>query len=142
MLQKNNINDNVAKEMYKNDPKGYKQYLNEKSDKEFLKDEDVKQQYIEAFGKNNADSRMKDAIKYRKHGVTDNKLIIKAMKQNSPSLGEDLASERRIVSAKLASNISNEKDMEAMTKRLKSKGISDKNIEEQANIIRSMKDMV
>lgn len=139
---KNNINDNVAKEMYKNDPKGYKQYLNEKSDKEFLKDEDVKQQYIEAFGKNNADSRMKDAIKYRKHGVTDNKLIIKAMKQNSPSLGEDLASDRRIVSAKLASNISNEKDMEAMTKRLKSKGISDKNIEEQANIIRSMKDMV
>lgn len=139
---KNNINDNVAKEMYKNDPKGYKQYLNERSDKEFLSDKDVKQQYIEAFGKNNADSRMKDAIKYRQHGVTDNKLIIKAMKQNSPSLGEDLASDRRIVSAKLASNISNEKDMEAMTKRLKSKGISDKNIEEQANIIRSMKDMV
>ena len=139
---KNNINDNVAKEMYKNDPKGYKQYLNERSDKEFLSDKDVKQQYIEAFGKNNADSRMKDAIKYRQHGVTDNDVIIKAMKQYSPSLGEDLASDRRIVSAKLASNISNEKDMEAMTKRLKSKGISDKNIEEQANIIRSMKDMV
>ena len=31
--------------------------------KNSLSDKDVKQQYIEAFGKNNADSRMKDAIK-------------------------------------------------------------------------------
>lgn len=136
------VNDNVIKEMYKNDPKGYKEYLNKQSDYEFLRNKQIKQQYAEAFGKDNARQMMEAAIKYREHGVTDNDLIIKTMKQSSPSLGTKVNDDRRIVAAKLASNVNNEKDLETVSKRLKQKGVTDNKVKEQEDIIRNIRGLI
>ncbi len=136
-----NQKDEIIREAYKNNPKEYKEYLNEKSDREFLNNKEIKQKYIEAFGEEDSKKIMQKAIKYREHGITDNDIIIKAMKQKSKSLGIEVDDDRRIVSAKLASKIDNEKDMENTIKRLKERGIPEKTIKEQEKILRNMKNM-
>lgn len=134
--------DEYAREYYKDDPKGYKQYLNEKSDKEFLKNKEIKQQYVEEFGESRASEMMTNAIEYRKHGITDNKLIIKAMKENSGDIGKtSVTDDRRIAAAKLASGISNSKDIENTVKRLKSQGYKDNVISQNEEFIRSIKNL-
>ena len=80
--------ENYMSELYKDDPKAYKQYLNEKSDKEFLKSKEIKQQYAKEFGESNAENMMNQAIEYRKQGITDNKIIINAMKETSGEIGK------------------------------------------------------
>lgn len=133
--------DEIIREVYKNNPKEYKEYLNEKSDREFLNNKEIKQKYIEAFGEKDSKKIMQKAIKYREHGVTDNDIIIKAMKQKSKSLGTEVDDDKRIVSAKLASKIDNEKDMENTIKRLKKRGVPEKTIKEQEEILRNIKNM-
>ena len=71
--------------------KDYNQYKNYKADQKFFKDTDARKEYKQAFSdefsglsakekKEKLDKIMNNAIKYREEGVTDNKLIIKAMK--------------------------------------------------------------
>lgn len=71
--------------------KDYNQYKNYKADQKFFKDTDARKEYNQAFSdefsglsakekKEKLDKIMNNAIKYREEGVTDNKLIIKAMK--------------------------------------------------------------
>ena len=137
-----NAKNDIVKEALKNDPKEYKQYLNDKADQEFLNNKKIKQKYIDGFGENRANEMMNSAIKYRKHGVTNDDIIIKAMKQKSKSLGEDPASDGRIVAAKLALNVNNEKDMETIVKRLKDRGVQEKNIKEQEKFIRNIRGLI
>lgn len=71
--------------------KDYNQYKNYKADEKFFKDTDARKEYKQAFSdefsglsakekKEKLDKIMNNAKKYREEGVTDNKLIIKAMK--------------------------------------------------------------
>ena len=132
--------ENYMSELYKDDPKAYKQYLNEKSDKEFLKSKEIKQQYAKEFGESNAENMMNQAIEYRKQGITDNKIIINAMKETSGEIGKTSATDsRRIAAAKLATGISGSKDIENMTKRLKAKGYNEKMVSENEEFVRSIK---
>lgn len=130
----------IAKERYKDDPKAYKQYLNDRADKAFLRDKEIEAEYATAFGETKAHEMMQHALEYRKHGITDNSLIINTMKEKSGDIGKtDFADNRRIAAAKLASGVQNSKDIENMTKRLKKQGFNDKVINQNEEFIRSVK---
>ena len=128
----------------------YKQFVNKRLDKEFMKDKDVQKLYEAEFGRNKMKNTsgenveaykvaMEKALKYREHGVTDNETIIKAMKVKSRNVSGEWDDKRRIISAKLASQVSNEKDVETIQKRLTDKGVNDTQVKEQAEMIRKIK---
>ena len=131
----------IKREVYKNDPDGYEEYLNEQADKEFMRDKEVKRQYTEAFGASEAKKMMTYAKAYREHGITDDKIIIKSMKEKSGVIGrtESPIDDRRIAAAKLASGITNGKDIENMTKRLQSRGYEQNVIDQNEEFVRSIK---
>lgn len=131
----------IKREVYKNDPKGYEEYLNEQADKEFMRDKEVKRQYTEAFGASEAKKMMTYAKAYREHGITDDKIIIKSMKEKSGVIGrtESPIDDRRIAAAKLASGITNGKDIENMTKRLHNRGYEQNVIDQNEEFVRSIK---
>lgn len=128
----------------------YKEFVNKRLDNEFMKNKENQQLYKEEFGvreKQNKDGKkveaykvaMEQALEYRAQGVTDNKIIIKAMKVQSKHASKDWNDRRRIVSAKFASQVSNEKDVENLQKRLGEKGIEKSQIKDQADMIRKIR---
>ena len=132
--------DELAREAYKDDPKGYKQYLNSQADKAFLSSKEIKRQYAEAFGESKAIQMMNNALQYRAHGITDNNLIIKTMKEDSGEIGKtSVTDNRRIAAAKLASGVSNGKDIKEMKERLKNQGYKDDIINQNEEFIRGIK---
>lgn len=131
----------IKAEVYRNDPDGYEEYLNNQADKAFMKDKEIKMQYAQAFGSENARKMMNYARTYREHGITDDKLIIKAMKEKSGEIGktDSPIDDKRIAAAKLANGISNSKDIENMTKRLHKKGYEQDVIDQNEEFVRSIK---
>lgn len=132
----------IKAEVYRNDPDRYEEYLNNQADKAFMKDKETKRQYAQAFGAENARKMMNYARTYREHGITDDKLIIKAMKEKSGEIGktDSPIDDKRIAAAKLASGISSGKDIENMTKRLKKKGYEQNVIDQNEEFVRSIKE--
>lgn len=136
------IRDTYEKEALSKDE--YKKRMNARADKEFMKDKETKQLYEDAFKDSGIDYKeaMEKAKEYRSHGITDDETIIKAMKVKSKGLSQDIADPKRIVSAKLASQITNEKDVETMEKRLRERGVPENNVKEQSDVLRKMKGLV
>ena len=131
--------DNIRERYYKYEGKErYQEFLNKQSDKAFNKSKEVKEQYQKAFGEEYKKA-MEKAMEYRKHGVTDNQLIIKAMKSKTKGVGKDYADSKRIAAAKLAKNVSTEKDVETIGNRLKDKGVSEAQIKQQKEMLRDIK---
>ena len=116
----------------------YQEYLNKRSDKAFMKSKEVKEQYQKAFDKQYKEA-MEKAMEYRKHGVTDNEVIIKAMKSKAKGVGKDYADSKRIAAAKLAKNVNNEKDVETIGNRLKDRGVSETQIRQQKEMLRDIR---
>lgn len=116
----------------------YQEYLNKQSDKAFMKSKEVKEQYQKAFDKQYKEA-MEKAMEYRKHGVTDNEVIIKAMKSKAKGVGKDYADSKRIAAAKLAKNVNNEKDVETIGNRLKDRGVSEAQIKQQKDMLRDIR---
>lgn len=128
----------------------YKKLVNRRLDNEFMRSKENQALYREKFGTSkmaNSEGKqveaykvaMEKALEYRKQGVTDNDTIIKAMKVKSGHASSDWADRRRIVSAKFASQVSNEKDIENLQKRLKEKGIAEPQIKDQADMVRKIR---
>ena len=145
-----NIKDEYVKNYYKDDPAAYKEYMNEQSDMAFMKDKNVQQLYKDKFGEREVDDgkgrkvkeyqlAMEKAKKYREHGITDNDVIIKAMKANVKGVNKDWDSKQRIAAAKYANQVSNEKDIESMSKRLKDRGIRQEQINAQEDMLRQIR---
>lgn len=131
--------DNIRERYYKYEGKErYQEFLNKQSDKVFNKSKEVKEQYQKAFGEEYKKA-MEKAMEYRKHGVTDNQVIIKAMKSKTKGVGKDYADSKRIAAAKLAKNVSTEKDVETIGNRLKDKGVSEAQIKQQKEMLRDIK---
>ena len=105
------IRDEYYKNYYKDDPEGYKDFLNKEADKAFKRDKEAMRKYRSAFGKD-YQSAMEDAMKYRNHGVTNDDLIIKAMKAKVDGVSSDRADKKRIA-ATMAKKINNDRDIEA-----------------------------
>ena len=79
--------------------KQYKQMANDKKDEEFMKDAEMRKLYADRFNltkKEDIDQVMKDAVEYRKYGVTDNSVIMKAMgfDKNNRTSKESIAAAR------------------------------------------------
>lgn len=117
----------------------YKEFVNRRLDNEFMRSKENQALYREEFGIKEYKVAMEKALEYRKQGVTDNNTIIKAMKVKSRYASSDLADRRRIVSAKFASQVSNEKDVANLKERLKEKGIAEPQIQDQADMIRKIR---
>lgn len=123
----------------------YEKIKNEELDKKFMKDKKVKEKYYEAFKKDKekAKKAMEAALKYRSYGITDDDVIIKAMKAKSKYIKEnDFDNQKRIVAAKLAQQVSNEKDVQTARERLEEKGVSKQQAYDQAEMLRQIKDLV
>lgn len=140
------IQDTYQKGAYSKEQ--YKQFVNSRLDREFMKDKAIQRQYEEAFGRNKINNveaykvAMEKALEYRKHGVTDNETIIKAMKVKSRNVSNNWDDRKRIISAKLATQVSNEKDVETIEKRLQAKGVQQPQIENQADMIRKIRGLM
>lgn len=133
----NNVKEQFQREYYT--PAEYKQKQNERLDKEFMKDKEVQTKYRNEFGRDSYKKVMEQAKEYRRHGITDDDVIISAMKAKSKFATDNYADPRRIAAAKLVTKqVSNEKDIENMQKRLKEKGISNNQINDQSNMIRQI----
>lgn len=131
--------NNIKSNYYKYEGKErYQEYLNKQSDKAFMKSKEVKEQYQKAFDKQYKEA-MEKAMEYRKHGVTDNEVIIKAMKSKAKGVGKDYADSKRIAAAKLAKNVNNEKDVETIGNRLKDRGVSEAQIRQQKDMLRDIR---
>lgn len=131
------IADTYRQSAYSKDK--YQEIVNRRLDREFLKNKENQNLYKDKFGKDKYQEAMEKALKYREQGVTDNEVIIKAMKAKSKYASNELDDRRRIVSAKLATYVSNEKDVENIQKRLKEKGIAEEQIKDQGNMIRKIR---
>ena len=95
--------------------------MKKKQDEKFLKDREARKTFAREFNlgtgkadKEKLDQIMKDAIKYREYGVTDNTTIIKAMNLDK----NDRTSATSIASAMVASKTKDLKGVESYQKRL------------------------
>lgn len=115
---------------------------NARLDEKFLKDKEAREKYELAFGKDGRDEAMQKAIDYRRYGVTDDNMIIKAMKLDGSKYGEgdlgDASSNKRISYAKIASTAKTEKDLQDYGKRLAENGVSADKIKQINRVIRGM----
>ena len=124
------------KEIYGKDYNQYKKY---KTDEKFVKDKDARKEFRQAFSdefeglssqekKEKLDSIMQSAIKYRQEGVTDNKLIIKAMNldKNNKNSKDSIAAAVMANKAKDRESIDiYQKDLEKVVKPEKAQKITD-----------------
>lgn len=123
----------------------YEKIKNKELDDKFMKDKKVKEKYYEAFKKDKEKAKraMEAALKYRSYGITDDDVIIKAMKAKSKYIKEnDFDNQKRIVAAQLAQQVSNEKDIQTARDRLQEKGVKKEHAYDQAEMLRQIKDLV
>ena len=138
----NNVNlselkEDSLREIYGKD---YEEYKNQQSDKAFMKDRESINYYKEKYGSEEYKQKMQTALRYRQNGITDNKLISKAMK--APGNFGDEHSEQRIALAKLASQVSNSKDVDSLSSRLKLKGVPAGKVDEVTDAVRYIKGLI
>jgi len=116
--------------------------MKEKADKEFMKDKKTRELYNRELGLNNdkvqIEKAMQQATEYRKYGVNDNNVIIKAMKLEN---GNDInrASKERIAAAKLAENSKTVKDFQAHMKNFReTPGMSKKQSDKMERMVKQI----
>ena len=113
--------------------------LQAKEDKAAMKDEERQKLYMEKLGipKSQIKDAMKDAQEYRESGVTDDKLIIKAMK--AEGFGDGRANNERVILAQLANETGKDnKKIEDVKKRLSSRGLSNEDVNKYIDGIREI----
>ena len=97
----------------------YSQYQREQADKEFVKDSEVRKMYqrgLDLKSSKDVDAALEDAKKYRQYGITDDKVIMKAMKLNVGN-PNDRADKEKIATARLAVESKSLKELETNMKR-------------------------
>lgn len=84
---------------------------------------------------------LKASQKFRESGVTNDELIIKAMKLDDSKFGKDKTSKERIITAGLAEQVNGDrKQLEVLEKGLKNKGIDNDRIQKYSEAIKDMYD--
>ena len=128
--------DNYRQEVYTKAE--YAQIKKKMLDDKFMRDKEVKELYKENF-QDDYKRAMTAALQYRASGVTDNDIIIKAMKARN--LGNDYDDRRKILTARYAANKPNEKDIETIRNRMREGRIDDNTINHIVNNIRLINKM-
>ena len=118
--------------------------LQAKEDAQAMKDKNRQQLYKEKLNiKTSGELKqvMKDAQEYRKSGITDDKLIIKAMKADG--FGDGRANDERIILAGLASEVGRDnKKIKDLESRLGERGLSSEDVKKFISGIRDINDAV
>ena len=114
--------------------------LQAKEDKAAMKDKDRQKLYLEKvknISKKQIKDVMKEAQEYRESGITDDKLIIKAM--NAEGFGEGRANNERIILAGLANEVGNDnKKIKDLQSRLSERGLSEPDVKKYIDGIRDI----
>jgi hypothetical protein len=127
---------------------GDNSYKNEKLDKEWLNDKTNTRMYA-----NKLNVSMKEAKKikdiyvkqYRKYGITDDKVIIKAMQLSTNKYGKNLASNDRILVAKFATTTQSSKELKKLSESLDKRATNENDkirFNNIVNAVRNINDMV
>ena len=119
---------------------GEKEKRIEEEEKAAMKDRDRRRQFAEELdlkSKKDIDAAMEAASKYRRDGIMDDKVIIKAMK--TEGLGDTLDDERKIILAGLATETGNDnKKIKQVEDRLKQRNINEKEVKTYIDAIRKI----
>lgn len=133
--------EQIKKDYYGKD---YQKVMNEKADKKFEKDKKIRKLYKEELGlktEEDVDKAISDAKVYRQYGVTDDEIIIKAMKSKSGN-SKERASKERIAAAKLSTSSQSEKDLQTNIKRLeRNDKMSDAKVKGVESIVREINNL-
>lgn len=116
---------------------------NKIEDARFLKNKETRKLYQDKLGVSAKEAQRimkEDAMKYRQHGVTDDKAIIKAMKADRRQFGDSRSSEERILLAKLTSEVSTRKDLDQVEKGLQRRGLEERDVKKYIDTVTSFKD--
>lgn len=113
---------------------------NERADKAWKKDAAVVKLYKDKFGKE-AKKAMEEAMEYRKHGITDDKTIIKAMKADEKQFGKGHVTDDKIMLAKMATKVGgDQRKLKYVKESLTKQGVNEKGIENYISAIKKMND--
>ena len=128
--------DNYRKEVYTKAE--YARIKKKMLDDKFMRDNDVKELYKENF-QGDYKKAMEAALRYRSSGVTDNDIIIKAMKARG--LGDTYDDPRKVIAARYAAQKPDEDKIEKMKERMRESRLDDNNINKIVNQIRIINKM-
>lgn len=122
--------------------KDYQKHLNAQLDEKWQKNKKVQKQYKDEFGEDDYQQAMEDALKYREHGIVDDKLIIKTMQLDDDKLSSQdrsRASKERIGLAKVASSVKSNKELDDYGKRLQDNGVQEDRIRSVKKVVRDLR---
>ncbi len=120
-----NQHEEIQKTRYGSD---YKKMINQKKDEEFKKDAEMRKLYADKFGltkKADIDKVMNEAVEFRKYGITDNSLIMKAMSLDK----NNKASKQNIAAARLSTIAKTQEDLDKAMERYARSGASQPQID-------------
>lgn len=111
-------------------------------DKQALRDPERIRKYQEKLKVSKKEARRimkEEAQKYREAGVTDDKLIIKAMKASEDDFGVDRASKQRIILAQMAEEVGdNQKKLKHLKEGLVERGVPREDIDKYIKTIKDI----
>ena len=122
--------------------------INERLDRKALQDKERITKYQEEFNVTKAEAKqlMIEAQQYREYGVTNDDIIIKAMKMKElgkPETTKERTSKQRILLAKMASQVDGkEENYKRLKEGLKDRGISNKASSKYLRAIRMFNDWI
>lgn len=114
-------------------------------DRAAMRDKERQQKYMEKLKvpKSEMKQVMKEYQEYRKSGITDDDVIIGAMRADKEKFGTDRANRERIILAGLASEVGKDnKKIKDLESRLKERGLSEKDVNKFIGGIREINEVV
>lgn len=115
-------------------------------DKQALRDPERIRKYQEKLGVSKKEARRimkEEAQKYREAGVTDDKLIIKAMKASGNDFGADRASKQRIIVAQMAKKVGDDqKKLKQLKEGLVERGVPKEDIDKYIKTIKDINKII
>lgn len=115
-------------------------------DKQALRDPERIRKYQEKLKVSKKEARRimkEEAQKYREAGVTDDKLIIKAMKASEDDFGVDRASKQRIILAQMAEEVGdNQKKLKYLKEGLVERGVPREDIDKYIKTIKDINKII
>ncbi|MFU2364079.1 MAG: hypothetical protein ACM67R_09605, partial [Clostridiales bacterium] len=115
-------------------------------DKQALRDPERIRKYQEKLGVSKKEARRimkEEAQKYREAGVTDDKLIIKAMKASEDDFGADRASKQRIIVAQMAKKVGDDqKKLKQLKEGLVERGVPREDIDKYIKTIKDINKII
>lgn len=115
---------------------------NAQADARWRRDREAREIYMKKLGVSakKAQQIMKDhAQKYREYGITDDKIIVKAMKADSDKFGSGYVTDEKLLLASLAADVESKKDLKITRETLQRRGFSKEDTEKYVDGVRRIK---